>query len=144
ALKKLEYVERLMEEIRARPPLLRNRRQALPLQSLKLTLREYYAQKQKRYVRDRLEFSDVDLTRLFSDAAEHKHNETAAHYIRRNRADIIDTVSRWTSEYNYRIAEVLREIVARCDALGLRVARDDATMKPDVVAFLTAAVMNKL
>ena len=30
------------------------------------------------------------------------------------------------------------------DALKLRVARDDASMKPDMGAFLTTLVMNKL
>ncbi len=144
ALKKLEYVDKLMQEIRHRPPRLRNRRQALPLRLLKLTLREYYAEKQKRYGKDRLEFTDIDLSRLFSNAAEHQTNETASHYIRRHRAEIIDIVSRWTSEYHYRINEVLKEMIARCDALGLRVAHDDATMRPNIVACLTSMVLNKL
>ncbi|MFL6651207.1 MAG: hypothetical protein ACJ8J7_07955, partial [Sulfurifustaceae bacterium] len=82
--------------------------------------------------------------RLFSDAEEHKKNETASHYIRRNQSEIIDIVARWTSEYHYRISEVLKEMVARCDALGLRVGRDDAAMKPDIAACLTMLVMNKL
>lgn len=144
ALKKLQYVDRLMEEIRARPPRLRNRREVLPLRSLKLTLREYYADKQKRYGKDRPEFTDAELTRLFSDAEEHKANERASHYIRRNRNEILDIVSRWTSEYHYRINEVLKEMIPRCDALGLRVARDDQAMKLEITACLTALVMNKL
>ncbi len=142
--KKLEYVERLMQEIREQPLRRRNRREELPLRSLKLTLREYYAQKQKRYGKNRLEFSDVDLSRLFSDAEEHKGNESAARYIRRNKAEIIGIVSRWTSEYYYRINEVLKEMIARCDALNLRVARDDTAMRPEITACLTALVMNKL
>jgi Putative zinc-binding metallo-peptidase len=144
ALKKLEYVERLMREIRARPPQLRNRREALPLRSLKLTLRAYYTDKQKRYRKDKLEFSDVDLSRLFSDAEEHKANEKASRYIRRSKSEIMDIVSRWTSEYNYRINDVLQEMIDRCDALNLRVARDDVAMKPEIAACLTALVMNKL
>jgi len=144
ALKKLEYVERLMQEIRERPAILRNRREALPLRGLKLTLREYYAEKQKRYRKDKLEFSDVDLSRLFSDAEEHKTNEKASRYIRRNKSEIMDIVSRWTSEYNYRINDVLQEMIDRCDALDLRVARDDVAMKPEIAACLTALVMNKL
>ncbi|HLF23589.1 MAG TPA: putative zinc-binding metallopeptidase, partial [Burkholderiales bacterium] len=144
ALKKLEYVERLMQEIRERPAILRNRREALPLRGLKLTLREYYAEKQKRYRKDKLEFSDVDLSQLFSDAEEHKTNEKASRYIRRNKSEIMDIVSRWTSEYNYRINDVLQEMIDRCDTLDLRVARDDVAMKPEIAACLTALVMNKL
>ncbi|HEX7045504.1 MAG TPA: putative zinc-binding metallopeptidase [Burkholderiales bacterium] len=144
AIKKLEYVDRLMQEIRDRPPKLRNRREVLPLKSLRLTLREYYAEKQKRYGRDRPEFSDIDLTKLFSNAEEHKANERASQYIRRNRAEVIDIVARWTSEYHYRINQVLQEMIDRCDALNLRVADDDAVMRPNIVACLTAMVLNKL
>ncbi|MBI3899357.1 MAG: putative zinc-binding metallopeptidase [Gammaproteobacteria bacterium] len=144
ALKKLEYVDRLMPEIQTKTPRLSNRRLVLPLRELKMTLREYYTDKQKRYRRDQPEFFDADLSRLFSATDEHKHNERASHYIRRNRSEIIDIVSRWTSEYNYRISEVLREMVARCDALGLRVAKDDTAMKPDITVYLTTVVMNKL
>jgi len=144
ALRKLHYVDRLMNEIRTKPPRLRNRREVLPLRSLTMTLREYYAEKQKRYGRDRPEFSDADLMRLFSAAEEHRQNETASHFIRRKRDEILDIVSRWTSEYHYRTNELLKEMIARSDALGLRVARDDAAMMVDITACLTALVMNKL
>src|SRR5690606_39065999 len=137
-------VDRLMQEIRDRPPKLRNRREVLPLKSLRLTLREYYAEKQKRYGRDRPEFSDIDLTKLFSNAEEHKANERASQYIRGNRAELIDIVARWTSGYHYRINQVLQEMIDRCDALTLRVADDDAVMRPNIVACLTAMVLNKL
>ena len=144
ALKKVEYVDRLMTELRAKSPRVRNRREELPLRSLKMTLREYYAEKQKRYGKDRLEFSDVDLSRLFSAAEEDKTKERASRYIRRNKVEIIDIVGRWTSEYDYRINEVLKEMVSRCDALNLRVARDDTAMKPEITACLTRLVMTKL
>lgn len=144
ALKKLEYVDHLMQEIRAKPPRIRNRRMALPLRDLKMTLRQYYEEKQKRYGKGRAEFVDADLSRLFSADAEHKTKERASHYIRRNKSEIIDIVSRWTSEYNYRINEVLKEMIERCDTLGLRVAKDDTAMKPEIAACLTMIVVNKL
>lgn len=144
ALRKLEYVDRLMREIRGRRPRLRNRNETLPLRSLKMTLREYYDEKQKRYGRDRPEFLDRDLRRLFSDAEEHKDKETASHYLRRHRRDILDVVTRWTSEYHYRINEVLKAMIERCDALGLRVPREEVEMRPEVAACLTTIVMNKL
>lgn len=144
ALRKLEYVDRLMTEIQARRPRLRNRREILPLRSLTLTLREYYAEKQKRYGKDRPEFSDTDLRRLFSDAEEHQDREKASRYLRRQRREILDVVTRWTSEYRYRINEVLKEMVSHCDDLDLRVTRDDAELKPEIAACLTMLVMNKL
>lgn len=144
ALKKLEYVDQLMREIRTTSPRLRNRRLALSLRELKLTLREYYAEKQKRYRKDRVEFSDVDLSRLFSTDEIHKGNERASHYIRRNRDEINEIVNGWTAEPMYRIDEVMKAMIARCDELGLRVARDDADMKPELAACLTMLVVTKL
>lgn len=144
ALKKLEYVERVVREIRNRWPKLRNQREELPVRSLRITLREYYADKQKRYAADSPEFFDRDLRRLFSDAPEHQKHEKASHYIRRVRTHIIDIVGRWTSEYDYRISEVLKEMVQRCDELKLRVPHSDDEMKPEIVACLTMLVMNKL
>jgi hypothetical protein len=144
ALKKIEFVDRLMREIRDKRPRLRNRREILPARSLRMTLREFYADKEKRYAADSPEFFNRDLRRLFSDADEHKKNEKASHYIRRVRLEIIDVVGRWTSEYNYRINEVLSEMIERCDDLNLRVVRNDRKMKIEMVACLTMLVMNKL
>ncbi len=144
ALKKLEFVDRLMQEIREERPKVRNRREVMPVRSLRMTLREYYKGKQKRYAQDSPEFFDRDLRRLFSDAEEHKRNERASRYIRRVRNEIIDIVGRWTSEYHYRINEVLNEMIERCDDQDLRVARIDDEMKPEMVGCLTMLVMNKL
>ena len=144
ALKKLEYVDGLMNEIRELRPRIRNTHEQLPVSSMRITLREYYADKEARYGKDSPEFFDRDLRRLFSDAEEHQRNEKASRYIRRVRVGIIDIVSRWTSEYDYRINEVLKEMVDRCDELDLRVVRSEEEMKPEMAACLTMLVMNKL
>lgn len=144
ALKKLEYVDQLMKEIRERPPRYFNRRQTLPAEKLHMTLGEYYQDKQERYGTDSPEFFDRDLKRLFSDSEEHRKNEKASRYLRRVRMEIIEIVGRWTSEYTYRINEVLKEMTERCDELNLRVIRSDDEMKPEITACLTVLVMNKL
>lgn len=144
ALKKLEYVDSLMNEIREQRPRLRNTREELPVYRMRTTLRDYYADKEARYGEDSPEFFDRDLRRLFSDAQEHQRNEKASRYIRRVRVEIIGIVSRWTSEYDYRINEVLKEMIDRCHELGLRVVRSDEEMKPEMAACLTMLVMNKL
>jgi hypothetical protein len=144
ALKKLEYVDALMREIRDTRPRLRNRYQDCPVEKIRMTLREYYAKKIERYGSDSPEFSDRDLLKLFSSDPAHAQNEKASRYIRRAYKDIIDIVERWTAEYKYRINEVLKEMVQRCDKLDLRVARDDQEMKLEMIAFLTMVVTNKL
>lgn len=144
ALRKLEYVDSLMHEIMVKRPKVRNRREELSVRSMRMTLRAYYEDKQTRYAADSPEFFDRDLRRLFSDADEHRRNEKASRYIRRVAAGIIDLVGKWTSEYHYRINEVLNEMIERCDQLNLRVVRSDDEMKLEMVACLTVLVMNKL
>lgn len=144
ALKKLEYVDGLMREIRALPPRLRNRREENPVSRIRMTLREYYNEKIARYGSDSPEFSDRDLQQLFSGDPAHAGNEKASRFVRRVQREVIDIVERWTAEYKYRLNEVLKEMARRCDQLQLRVARDDMEMKTELVAFLTATVMHKL
>lgn len=144
AIKKLEFVDELMQEIRGKRPRLHNRREASPVEKMRMTLREYYAEKISRYGADSPEFFDLDLQKLFSTAPEHIRNEKASHYIRRTRKDIIGIVERWTAEYKYRINEVLKDMTRRCDKLSLRVARDDQELKPEMVAFVTIVVMHNL
>jgi len=144
AIKKIEYVDQLMHEIRGKRPRLRNLREESPVEKLRITLREYYADKVTRYGYDRPQFFDRDLQKLFSNNPEYAPNEKASRYLRRNRDDILDVVERWTGEYKYRINETLKEMVRLCDKLGLRVTLEDQEMKPEMVAFLTMVVMHKL
>lgn len=144
AIRKLEYVDQLMRTIRDKRPVLRNRRELYPVSRIRITLREYYADKIARYGTDNPEFSDRDLQNLFSSDTEHARNEKASRYIRRSARHVMNVVAPWTGEYKYRINEVLKEMAQRCDKLDLRVARDEQEMQLEIVAFLTMVVMNKL
>ncbi|MFQ5937448.1 MAG: hypothetical protein ACE5LB_13675 [Acidiferrobacterales bacterium] len=144
ALKKLEYVDRLMQDIKVQHPPIRTRKLEYPLSKIRITLRQYYLEKQARYGTNSPAFYDRDLHRLFSNSQEHKKREKASHYIRRVRMEVIHIVSRWTGEYNYRINEVLKEMTKRCDQLNLHVATDDEAMKLQTVTCVTALVMRRL
>jgi len=144
AIKKLEFVDRLMDEIHDKRPRLRNLREECPAEKMRTTLREYYAEKVARYGFDSPEFFDRDLKKLFSSDPEHARNEKASRYIRRIHNDVIDIVEHWTAEYKYRINEVLKEMARRCEKLDLRVAQEEQAMRLELVAFLTTIVMHKL
>ncbi len=58
--------------------------------------------------------------------------------------EVIEIVARWTAEYNYRINEVLKDMIRRCDELDLRVMRDDESMKLQIVTCVTTLVMHQL
>jgi len=144
ALRKLEFVDRLMQEIGGKRPLLRNRRTVTSADTLCMTLREYYASKSERYGTNSPDFFDRDLRKLFVENEIAPRSEKASHYIRRMRNEIIIVVERWTSEYKYRINEVLNDMARRCDELKLRVVLDDDTLRTEMAACLTMLVMNKL
>ena len=144
ALHKLEYVDGLVQEIRTQRQRLRNRKEVYPAEKMRMTLGEYYEDKIARYGSDSPQFFDRDLQKLFSSSPEHKRNEKASRFIRRVRAEVLVTVERWTAEYKYRINEVLKEMIKRCDALQLRLTQDEEQTKREMIAFLTMVVMNKL
>ena len=88
ALKKLEYMDGLMEELAGKPMLVRTRRKVEPLQSLRKTLRSHYARKRRHYGVEHPHFYDRDLRRLFSDLPEYAGNMKAARFIARLRKEI--------------------------------------------------------
>jgi hypothetical protein len=144
ALKKLEYVDRLMREIGPRAPLLTTRRRVDPLSRLRKTLRTHYAQKRERYGGGDPNAYDRALRRLFSDAPEHKGNPAAAAFLARIRKEVRRTVARWTGEYQYTIDQVLRDIITRCRELRLRLVAPEEQTKLDFTIVLTVQTMHYL
>lgn len=144
ALKKLQFVDELMQDLRSRRPLIRNKLTDHPASKIKTTLAAYYADKRERYGIDSPEFFDIDLTRLFVSKNPELKQEKASRYIRRTKNQVIDIVERWTGEYKYRINEVLLEMTKRCDELMLYVDESPQDLLPELTACLTMLVMNKL
>ncbi len=142
ALKKLEYVDQLMQELRETKPMLRTRREQSPARSMRITLRSYYRTKQTRYGAKHPAFYDEDLRRLF--AASTPEQPLAARWLRRERMELTSTVATWTGEFRYRIDQVLKDMIKRCDELGLRVHSESPQLKLHAVAFLTRLVMDYL
>ncbi|NIA06243.1 MAG: hypothetical protein GWP14_01160 [Actinobacteria bacterium] len=144
AMKKLLYMDELMNEIAGTKPPNRSRRHVSPLKENTTTLRQYYAKKQKRYATEYPNFYDADLLRLFSAAPEHKKNETAASFLRRVRPSIRNMVSQWTGHYAYSLDQVLKDIIGRCRELKLRVGTQEKQLKMDATIMLTVNTMNFL
>jgi hypothetical protein len=142
ALKKLEYVDALMQELKSRTPRVRTRRKQSPVNGLRLTLRSHYRNKQARYGAKHPPFYDDDLRRLFpANTTEH---EAATRWLKRHRMDLTSIVATWTGEFRYRIDQVLRDMMQHCEKMGLRVQTDAPQLKLHVIAFLTRLVMDYL
>jgi hypothetical protein len=144
AMRKLEYVDALMAEIADAKPVVTTRAVHEPLERIRRTLREHYADKQNRYEKDYPSFYDHDLRRLFSSAPQHAHNETAAAFLRQIRTEVRSRVARWTGEYQYTLDLVLADMIRRCRELDLHVASSLRRLKTDVCIVLTLQTMNYL
>ena len=71
ALRKLEYVDQLMEEVAGSPPKNKLRSKVIPLSEIKFTLREHYRRKREIYALEWPAYYDRDLRRIFSQEPRH-------------------------------------------------------------------------
>ena len=144
ALKKLEYVDELMEEIAGEPAVVRNRSHIEPIKGIRLTLREHYRLKQQDYENDWPDFYDRDLRRIFSDEERYADNETAAAFLRRSRSEIRATVADWTGAHPYTIEHVLRDMIDRCKELKLRMMLNERYTRLQATLMITVQSMKFL
>jgi hypothetical protein len=144
ALKKLEYVDQLMGEIRHERPKVTSRRRVDSLRTVRKTLQEHYRNKRAHYGLDHPDFYERDLRRLFSDSPENGDRPSAASFLRQIRPELRRAVAYWTGEYQYTIDQVLGEMIDRCRALNLRCEHSEAEAKRDALVMLTVQTMNYL
>lgn len=144
ALKKLEYVDRLMHEVAGLAPVTRARREVEPLRSLRRTLRAHYKEKREHYGVEYPNFTDRDLRKLFSDDPAYAKNKLAAAFIQRVRRNVRRVVAEWTGSYQYTIDQVIEDMIARCRQLKLRLKYPDERTQLDFTIVLTVQTMNYL
>ena len=141
ALKKLEFMDELMRELRGHAPAVRTRRQVEPLSRIKQTLREHYAEKQAHQANDRPSIPDRDLQRLFA-AEPGRRGEPAPAFLRRHRAELRRMVARFTGESQFTLEHVIEDVINRCMALELRAARDDRRLRVDFALLMTVRTVH--
>ena len=142
ALRKLEYVDGLLDRLGGRRPVVRSRARVESLPTLTLTLGEYYEEKRGQYLVSYPDIYDRDLRRLFSDDPRHRRRELASRFLRRNRAEIRKLVSSWTGEYQFTLNQVLNDMIGRSRELKLRVAAPEKRLKIDFAILLTVKTMD--
>lgn len=144
ALRKLEYVDRLMAEVAGQKPIAKSRRRMEPLETLRRTLRAHYKHKREHYGVEYPNFTDRDLRKLFSDDAAFARNKSAALFIQRIRRDVRRVVAEWTGSYQYTIDQVIEDMIARSRQLKLRLKYPEDRSKLDFTIVLTVQTMNYL
>jgi hypothetical protein len=144
ALRKLEYMDRLLHGLADKRPRIRTARQVDPLPKLRKTLREHYRKKREHYGLDYPDFYESDLRNLFSDASQYARNPSAARFVRRIRREVRSTVASFTDSYQYTIDQLIEKILRRCRELNLRLTESEEDTKIDFMVFLTVQTMNYL
>ena len=145
ALRKLEYVDRLMRELAGQPPRVRSSAKPYALSRERITLGEYYERKRAHYSVGYSDAYDRDLRRLFSEAdGAGDRREPAAAFLRRHRREIRGLVAKWTGEYQLTLNQVLDQMIGRCKELRLVTDGPERNLVLDFAIMLTVHGMNYL
>ena len=136
ALRKLEYVDALMEELRGERPPVRSRARVAPISQLTSTLRDYYEEKRAFYAVDFPSTYDRELCRVFSASPKYADRELASRFISRHAKAIRALVARWTGESEFTIDQLLRDMIGRSRVLKLRVPGPDDRVLLDFAGVL--------
>ena len=133
-----------MTELAGTKPRNRARTKVEPLSEIRITLREHYRRKRKRYDFDWPAVYDRDLRRIFSDDPKHRAKPTAASFIRSVRREVRQIVADGTGVHQYTIDHVIENMIDRCKDLKLRVAIPPREARRRLMIVLTVQVMNVL
>ena len=137
ALEKLEYVDELMREIAGRPPFAADKSEIEPLSELRHTLAEHYAEKRKYFAWTWPANYDQDLRRIFSDDLKDAEAPHATRFLRRVRAQLRTRIADGTGVHAYAVDQLLRQMIARSEKLGLRVIEPPAATVEKLLVMLT-------
>ncbi len=149
AMRKLKYVDTVINEIKDKEPLVKTGVKYWQASRLKITLNNFYKKKRYSYAEYFPDFHDSNLKRIFvyQDARtlRSKKNITlAADVIKKYKKDMLNSVARWTGERKYIIGDLLDTIIERCRQLKLGVEEAEALAILKISTYIAALAMNYL
>ena len=137
ALKKLAYVDDVMKEIAGKRATVTDTTEVEPLRKLRHTLAEHYAEKRNYFAWNWPANYDQDLRRIFSDEPAHTHAPHATRFLRRVRAQLRVRIAEGTGVHAYAVDQLLRQMIARSEKLGLRVIEPPGVTIEKLLVMLT-------
>jgi hypothetical protein len=141
ALRKLEFVDELMASIADQRPLVTDRSRPDSLAQIKMRLGDYYERKQKAFGLEYPGPHDDHLQRLFTaDAAGRR--ESAAAFLRRHRHKLVVSVAQITGQHRYVVDQALRQMIASCVKLGLKLSRSERESVVGAAILITTVTMS--
>lgn len=144
ALRKLEYVDELMQSIAGKQPVHQPKFRASEFNFLDVKLKDFYAQKRQIYEESYPDFYDKDLRRIFSGSPGESGCAKASRTLKSYRRQILSSVCLWTNEKKYTVNQLLAKLIKRCDELDLHVKSGDVAFPLHVTSYITTLVMNYL
>lgn len=148
---KLNYVDKLMSEIKDKKPLVAKGKKYWEASRMRITLRNFYRKKRHFYMEDFPDFHDSNLKKIFlspessENSLPKKTKESlAANTIKRYKKDILNNVAKWTGEKKYIINGLLDTLIHRCKALSLLAGESESLAVLKISTYITALVMNYL
>src|SRR5919202_4163019 len=161
ALRKLEYVDRVMREVGSQVPEVPSLSpDDLPVEAMHYADEEHYRAVDEPLPIDDERHFDGDLRTIFEGrsasaprgggvgrqadggAAADSAGPSAAQFLREHRREIVRRVAYWTGESTVTVRRLLDLLTARAEALQLRVRDREASTLIELVAFGTAVMMN--
>lgn len=142
-IRKLEYVDELMQSIAGKKPMVRNREKVEPLNENRKTLREHYADKRAFYGINIPELYDGELRRLFPQVPdENGKRRSAAVFLGKLKPEFIQLCARGVGESPYVIAQILKDMIIRCREMKLYVTRPEDELKIEVAIFISLQTLD--
>jgi hypothetical protein len=143
AMIKLQTVDRLMKEIGPRRSKVNNGRLVDPIESLHITLLEYYKKSEERYRQKAQGFVDELLREIFSVNGKGENRISASGFVEKHRGHLVEMISYWTGERASSVDPLIDKLIDRAKELGLNLSpRRQSRKLIEVTALATTLVMN--
>ena len=138
-LRKLKYVDRLMREIRRQKPRNIRRKVVLPVEKMNLTLADFYGKKADVFRRSARGYVDDRLRQVFPPSRA-EVLLPAVDLFRRRRAELLDSIVRWSSLDEKEADAILRKLESRTKTLDLRYPQGKKRSREMEIAALAVAL----
>ncbi|MEX2284272.1 MAG: hypothetical protein WEE89_17420 [Gemmatimonadota bacterium] len=140
-LRKLEYVDALMREIGAEPPIVSSEvtPDDLPVDVMHYTVEEHYRELEQKLPIEDQRFFDGDLQTIFAADGD---SGSAGDFIRTHRRELVGRIGYWSGEGSSIVGAFIDFLAHRVSELQLAVRGREASTLIELTAFGTAVMMN--
>jgi hypothetical protein len=144
-IRKLRYVDRLIQDIGDKPPLVSPGGHP-PYSAARMTstLAAHYERKRRALGSQFQGFYDDSLRELFLSEPQDGGLLKASKLLRSRRLRFAANVTRWTGHRKYDIYQLINRLAGRCDELGLYAESEDEESLIGLTALLTSIASNTL